>query len=111
MPFVFYSLIVALDAKESEKGDDERRVSAKKSSSSVGEGKKRRYKVFAREIKTGDDAPNECDEEDNLGGNKESKHKSLADEQQQKEGKSDINVESSAIQLPVLDKSPEKVAK
>ena len=62
---------MALDAKESEKGNDERRGSTEKSSSSADEGKKHRYKVFAWKIKTSDDAPIDFDEEDNLDGNKE----------------------------------------
>ena len=104
---------MSLDAKDSKKGDDERRGSTKKSVSSADEGKKYHYKVFARKIKTGDDALNDSDKEDNLDDNKESKHKSPADKQVRKEGKSNINVKSSAmlLQLPVPDKSLEKAAK
>ena len=67
---------MSLDVKESEIGDNERRGSAEKSSSSVGQGKKRRHKVCAQKFKTSDDAPNESDEEDNLDANKEAKVKS-----------------------------------
>ena len=71
--------------------------------------KRCRYKLFAWKIKTGDDTPNNSDEEDNLDYHKESKHKSPANEQRQKKVKSDINVESSAMQLPIPNKLPEKL--
>ena len=80
-PFVFYSPNVALDSKESEMPDDKRRGSIEKSSSSAGERKKCRFKVFSRKIRTTDDDPNKSDEQDNLHGNKELKDQSLADEQ------------------------------
>jgi len=102
---------MALDAKESEKGDDERRRFAEKVAAVLVKEKNIVINCLPQKIKTGDDAPNDSNEEDNLGGKKESKHKSLADEQLRKEGKSDINVEGSVMQLPVLDNSLEKASK
>ena len=64
--------------------------------------------MFTWKIKTGDDAPYDSNEEDNLDDNKESKDKSLVGEQWQKKYMSDINVESSAMHLPVSNKSPAK---
>jgi len=62
-----------LNAKESEISDDERKGSSKKCSSS--------FKVFARKIRSVNDALNKSNKEDNLHDNKESKDKSQANEQ------------------------------
>ena len=103
LPFVFCSPNLPLDSKESEMLDDERSGSAEKSSSSDGERKKHRFKVFARKLRSVDDHPNKSDEEDNFHDNKESKDKSPTDEQRGKKGKSYRNVESS-ITLNKLSK-------
>jgi len=81
LPFVFCSPNVPLDAKESEIPDDERKGSVEKSYSSAGEGKKHCVKVFAQKIRSVDYSPNGSDEEDNLHDKKESKDKSVVDEQ------------------------------
>jgi len=72
--------------------------------------KKGQYKVFACKTGSNDDTENYSDNEDSADYKKGSKDKPLAKEQQQKQGKSDIDIESNAVQEPVSEKSLEQAA-